>query len=108
MTRVVEQARALPDVLDAKGGWVANITTYGQTGLSATVPAGTPPARADVLAEELMTLMWRSRIDPINDMGATVTVPGAVPGEPPLAVRFAQTSEEFGRLAEKLGPRPTR
>ena len=108
MARVVEQARTLSDVIDAEGSWEANITTYGQTSLTATVPGGTPSARAEELADELMALLWRSRLDPINGMGATVVLPEMSPSQSSLAGRLIQTRDGFGRLSEKLGPRPPR
>lgn len=107
MTRVIEQARALGGVTVVEGGYDTSLTAYGQTGLTATVPAGTPQTRAEELADELVALVWRSRLDPIATLGATVLVPGADPIQPPLAGRFIQTREGFDRLAATLGPRPT-
>ena len=106
MARVVEQARALDTVIDVKGVYDTSLTTYGQTDLIATVAAGTPAARTDELADELIALIWRSRIDPITSMGASVVPPGGDPSQGSLAGRSVDSGGGFTRLAEKLGPRP--
>ena len=107
MARVVERARALDTVIDVKGVYDSSLTTYGQTDLIATVPAGTPAARTDELADELIALIWRSRIDPITSMGASVVPPGGDPSRGSLAGRsISSGGGGFTRLAEELGPRP--
>lgn len=109
MSRVVEQARGLGQVIDVRGVYETSLTTSGQTDLIATVPDGTPPARTEELADELIALIWRSRIDPITTMGATVVLPGGDPSRGSLAGRGIDGSDGgFDRLAQKLGPRPTR
>ena len=87
MARVVEQARALESVIDVRGVYDTSFTTYGSTNLIATVEAGTPPARTKAVADELIALMWRSRIDPINTMGSRVVPPGGDPSRGSLAGR---------------------
>lgn len=108
MARVVEQARTLESVIDARGDYDTSFTTYGYTALIASVPADTPAARTEELADELVALLWRSRIDPINVMGSRVVVPGGDPSRGSLAGRTIDTTDGFTRLAEELGPRPPR
>lgn len=106
MALVVEQARRLPDVVDAEGDWSGNITTYGYVGVGVEVPAGTSEKRKQELVEELERLVWRTTVDPIESLSVGV---GEVnqPRDVIAPGSHYNTEADFARLTEKYGPRPT-
>lgn len=106
MVRVVEQARTLPDVLDAKGDYSTSLTTDGKTGISVTVPTATPEPRLQQLMDEMERLLWTSSIRPITSLSVVVLGPAPDPTQPPRAGRSYPGDEALAQLGAKFGPRP--
>ena len=106
MVRIVEQARTLPDVLDAKGNYSTSLTTDGQTSISATVSQATAEPRLEQLMDEMERLVWTSTIRPITTFSVVVLGPAPDPTQPPKAGRSYPSDEEFAQLGAKFGPRP--
>lgn len=105
MVRVVEKARTLPDVLDAKGNYSTSLTTDGKTGISVTVPEATAEPRLEQLMDEMERLLWTSTIRPFTSLSVVVLGPAPDPTQPPKAGR-SYPLDQLAQLDTKFGPRP--
>ena len=105
MVRVVEQARTLPDVLDARGSYSTSLTTDGKTAISVTVPETTAEPRLEQLLDEVERLLWTSSIRPVVTLNVSVRGPEPDPTQPPKLGRFYPL-DQLAQLDTKFGPRP--